>query len=80
MSQVLTCRAADLFDNEAFPALCAAYETECANPLLGPTRPERRRYEAMELVGMLQCFAIREDLRLIGFASLLVAVDRKSVV
>lgn len=74
MTEIRKCAVAEIFDDPKCGALFAEYTIECANPMLGPTRPERGRYEAMESIGMAQCFSYREGGALCGFACLLTAV------
>lgn len=54
--------------------LLKAYEEECANPLLGPTNPDRGMYEAMSRSGMLTCFGCFDGNNLVGFATVLITV------
>jgi hypothetical protein len=74
MNEIRKCTAAEIFDDPASAELFAENEAECANPLLGPTRPERNRYEAMEAIGLAHCFSFRDGGVLRGFACLLTAV------
>lgn len=55
-------------------SLLKAYEEECANPLLGPTNPDRGMYEAMAKTGILACFGCFESDRMVGFATVLITV------
>jgi GNAT superfamily N-acetyltransferase len=69
---VTTCRAADIFDDPDCEALLAEHESECANALLGPTRPQRWLYGAMEVSGSGQCFAAYRGGELVGYAFVMV--------
>jgi GNAT superfamily N-acetyltransferase len=70
---VSPCRAAEIFDDPDSTALFAEYERECANPLTGTTAPQRAMYEAIEGLGLAQCFAARADGLLCGCAFVLIA-------
>ena len=54
---VARCRAAEIFADACSAELFAAYDAECANPLLGPTTPQGAIYEALEATGSVQAFA-----------------------
>jgi|GEM_PF-1032468 len=60
--------ASAIFDDPAGAALIDEYERECANPVLGPTQPQRKLYEALEGCGVAHCFAGEVDGVLRGFA------------
>lgn len=72
--EVRACQAAEIFDDPASAELFAEYEQECANPLTGSTAPVRAMYEALEGLGVAQCFAAYADLKLCGFAFVLISV------
>lgn len=65
---VKPCAASTIFDDPASAALFAEYEAECANPVLGPVSPRRETYEALEAMGLAQCFAVYVLGELVGFA------------
>lgn len=73
-SSVRECQVAEIFDDPACEALLAEYERECAIALIGRTGPRRDMYENLEATGLGQCFSVREDGQLVGFAFVLIAV------
>jgi ribosomal protein S18 acetylase RimI-like enzyme len=53
--------------------LLKAYAEECSIPEIGSTDPQIQMYEAMERIGVAQCFGVYAE-KLVGFASLLMTV------
>jgi GNAT superfamily N-acetyltransferase len=74
MSEIQVCFASQLFGDPSFPALCAAYESECANAVLRTPRPDRAMYEALERLGRGHCFGAYVGDELCGFAFVVTAL------
>lgn len=72
--EVRPCTVAELFEDQHAPALFREYERECANAALGQTFPSRDLYENLEKGGFLQCYSVRRDGLLYGFAATIVGV------
>ncbi len=62
----------DIIDAPNAAELFAEYESECANPELGPISPQADLYAAMEASGGLQAFGVYENDSLIGFLTILI--------
>jgi len=73
-TRIRQCRAREIFNDPAGPALIAEYARECGNALIGKPAPRLDIYENLESNGLGQCFAAYEDKQLVGFAMVVVAV------
>lgn len=71
---VHVCAVAEIFEDPAGDALIAEYAEECAIALVGKPAPRRDMYENLEASGLGQCFCVRRDGELIGFAMVVMAV------
>ena len=71
---IAKCKAAEIFGDPASEALLEEYAEECAIALVGKPAPRLDMYEGMERSGFGQCFAVRQDGKLVGFAMVLICV------
>ncbi|HVW77449.1 MAG TPA: GNAT family N-acetyltransferase [Alloacidobacterium sp.] len=64
----------DIFQSSEAPELFAEYAAECSIPLIGEIHPQPAIYEAMENTGMLKCFGVFSDEKLVGFATVFTTI------
>jgi hypothetical protein len=72
--EVRACGAREIFKDPAGEKLIAEYAAECAIALVGKPAPRLDMYENIEVSGLGQCFSVRKDGQLCGFAMVITAV------
>ena len=74
MTEIRSIRAADVFADPRAASLLAEYAAECSIPVLGPINPQPAVYEALERGGFTAVFGVYDEGRMVGFATLLMAI------
>ncbi len=74
VAEIRQCRAWEIFEDPRGPELIEQYAAECANQAVGTPAPSESRYADLESAGSGQCFAVRNESELVGFAFVIAAV------